>query len=369
MFRALSGVFAAFLVGVPATLSADTLLRVRIETAVESVTVGGSELRANRVALAGSEITAVAEGEAVRLGKLRSPVPVGVEALGGVWVNGRRYPGALSLVPRGGGRLDVLNLVDLEAYVERSVAAEVAASWPEEMLKAQAIVARTYALYERRHRARESFDLESSVLSQKYSGDRVPAAARGATRATRGAYLSYAGAPILAAFHSSSGGFTASSEEVWGEALPYLGGVPSPDAAAPDYFWRYEISRSDLRDALADAGFDPGDHVDVRVLRRSGSGRVERLAVGASVLSGRQLRGVLGGRAIRSSLFEVGVSQDWIRFMGSGAGHGVGLCQWGARELALRGRHAREILDYYYPGTHLRQLGARPEQRDRGSTP
>ncbi len=364
MLRGSPALLVACLVVAPATLRADTLLRVRIATEVESVTLGGRGLVADRRPLPGADFTAVAEGGAVLLGELRSSLPVGVEALGGVWVNGRRYPGALSLVPRGGDRLDVLNLVDLEAYVERSVAGEVAASWPEEMLRAQAIVARTYALYERRRRAREAFDLESTVLSQKYQSDGVPASARAAARATRGEYLSYGGEPILAAFHSSSGGLTAAADEVWGRALPYLQRVHSPDDAAPDYFWRYEIRARDLRAALEEAAFQVGDADEVRVLSRSPSGRVERLAMGPARFSGRELRQIIGGRALRSTLFEIGTAGEWIRFMGSGAGHGVGLCQWGARELAVRGRTAGEILEYYYPGTRLLQLEARSERRD-----
>ncbi len=288
---------------------------------------------------------------------------MGVKAQGDLWVNGRRYPGALSLVPSGRDRLDVLNLVDLEAYVERSVAGEVPSSWPREALRAQAIIARTYALHESRRRARQTHDLESTVLSQRYVAGEVPASVRDATRATQGTYLSHRSAPILAVFHSSSGGTTASAEEVWGQDLAYLRGVASPDAAAPDYFWRYEIRGQDLGAALAEAGIEVGDASAVRVMRRSRSGRVQELRAGMAAVSGRDLRQVLGGRAIRSTLFEVEVEGEWVRFMGSGSGHGVGLCQWGARELALRGRGVNQILEHYYPGTRLRQLGEGSDSR------
>lgn len=371
MVRGSSTLLALCLLGLPATVSADTVLRVRIAAAVESVTLGGRGLVADRQPLRVPELRATAEGEAVRVGELHSTRPLDVHATGGLSVDGRLYPGTLSLVPRGGGRLDVLNLVELEAYVERAVASEVPASWPTEMLKAQAIVARTYALHERLRRREDVFDLESSVLSQRYLADPVPARARQAARATRGAYLSYGGEPILAAFHASSGGLTASSEEVWGEPRPYLRGVVSPDDEAPDYFWRYEIRASDLLAALTEAALTEAGAAEageaeageapaqVRVLARSPSGRVQRLAIGGLVLDGRTLRQVLGGRAIRSTRFEVAERGDWVRFMGSGAGHGVGLCQWGARELASRGESADAILAHYYPGTRLLHYEAR----------
>jgi stage II sporulation protein D len=248
--------------------------------------------------------------------------------------------------------------IALEPYVERAVAGEVWASWPPEALKAQAVVARTYALYERQRNAAQRYDVESSVLSQRFARGPVASGIRTAARATRGEYLSWSDAPILAAFHSSAGGRTASASEVWGEDLPYLRSVESPDDAAPDFFWTYQIGLEDLRAALREAGLDPRGR-RVRVLERSASGRAAQLEVLGARLSGRDLREVLGGRALRSALFDVRIEDGSARFLGSGAGHGVGLCQWGARELALRGQSYAEILTHYYPGTGLRRLGSR----------
>ena len=181
-----------------------------------------------------------------------------------------------------------------------------------------------------------------------------PATARSAAQATRGQVLIFSGEPILAAFHSSSGGATASAAEVWGREIPYLRTVSSPDDAAPDYFWSYEIALDDLAAALREAGFAPGriDHVSVQ--ERSASGRALAVSVGALELTGRNLREVLGGRALRSSMFDARIEGDSVRFLGSGSGHGVGLCQWGASELARRGQSYRQILAHYYPGTSLR---------------
>ena len=80
------------------------------------------------------------------------------------------------------------------------------------------------------------------------------------------------------------------------------------------------------------------------------------LEIGGTALSGRQLRTILGGRALRSALFEVREDGEQLRFLGSGAGHGVGLCQWGSRDLALRAQDYRAILEHYYPGAQLRRL-------------
>ena len=246
--------------------------------------------------------------------------------------------------------------VPLERYVARVVAREVYASWPAEVLKAQAVVARTYALWARDRHERDGYDLESSVLSQRYGAEPVQASVQRAVDATQSEHLVYDSRPALSVFHSAAGGRTASAEEVWGEALPYLTSVDSPDDAAPDHFWSYEISARDLASVLTEAGLNGQAAERIEVVHYSPSGRVEQLAIGDTRLTGRELRRLLGGRALKSTLFNLRVDDGFVLFMGSGAGHGVGLSQWGARELARQQRSYREILAHYYPGTSLRRL-------------
>jgi len=340
-------------------VQANPEVRVRIAEQVSSVVLGGSGLSVQDRPVAASELRAEAIGGEVRVAHVASRAPVQVKASGEIEVDGRFWPGDLSLVPRPDGTMDVVNVVPLEAYVEQTVAGEVYADWPEEALKAQAVVTRTYALHERTRRQGEPFDLEASVISQRYTTRPAPGRVRRAVAATRGEYISYQEKPILAAFHASSGGRTASAQEVWGAGLPYLQRLTSPDDASPDHFWSFEIPTRDLLAALSEAGLPVGSSPTVRVLQRSPSGRVRQLQIGDARLSGRELRQVLGGRAIRSALFEVRLIDDRVRFLGSGSGHGVGLSQWGARELALRGKSYRAILDHYYPGVAHAKLPAR----------
>ena len=331
---------------------------MRVASAKPSVSVSGKSLSLDGRPWSGETLRASVRGGQLQIGSRSYRVPVTIGARGSLRLDGRQLPGRLRLLPRASGGIDVVNVVPLEAYVSSSVASETPASWPEEALKAQAVVARSYALHERARRANESFDLEGSVISQRYAVDAVPASALAATRATADEVLVFAGEPILAAFHSSSGGATASAAEVWGEEVSYLRSVASPDDAAPDYFWSYEIALRDIEAALREAGYAPGSVDAVRVSERSRSGRVLAVRVGAIELSGRDLREVLGGRALRSAKFDARLEGDRVRFLGSGSGHGVGLCQWGASELAQRGQGYREILAHYYPGTNLRRVGA-----------
>lgn len=246
--------------------------------------------------------------------------------------------------------------VPLEAYVESATASEIYSSWPRQVLRAQAVVARTYVLHESRRRSREPFDVESTVLSQRFGAEPVLPSVRQAVTDTRGEYLSFAGDPILAAFHSASGGRTASAEEVWGQALPYLRSVESSDDAAPDHFWSYEIAWSDLIEALRGAGLSPDPARGIELQRPTSSGRVGEIRIGGVPLTGRSLRSILGGRALRSAMFQARREGTQVIFMGSGSGHGVGLSQWGAREMAVQERSYREILNHYFPGAQLTSL-------------
>lgn len=331
---------------------------MRVASARPAVTVTGQGLEIDGRPIAAESLSANARDGQVWIGKLGQRGPVTLAARGALRLDGRPLPGRLRLLPAAGEGLDVVNLVPLETYVASSVASETPAIWPAEALKAQAVVARSYALHERARRVGESFELEGSVLSQRYAVGSVSESARLATRATRDQVLIYDGEPILAAFHASSGGATASAAEVWGEDVAYLRSVSSPDDAAPDYFWSYEITLGDLADALREAGYSPGEVRDVRIADVSRSGRVLALRIGALALSGRDLRDVLGGRALRSAKFDARIEGDRVRFLGSGSGHGVGLCQWGASELARQGQSYRGILAHYYPGTRLRRIGA-----------
>ena len=339
------------------SVQAEVEVRVRVEAGATKVRVVGSSLRVDGRPVAGGKLLAVpAPGPAVRAGEWVRPGSLPVAAEGPVTVQGRPLTGKVAILPTPKGELDVVTTVPLEAYVERAVAGEIYASWPMEALKAQAVAARTYALHMCEQSRGAPFDVEGSVLSQRYATGPVHERVRDAVRSTRGEFLAFEGEPILAAFHTTAGGQTAASEEVWGESLPYLKRVDSPDEESPEYFWSYQIEMEELRRALAEAGVPTDSDGGVRVLERTPSGRVARVEVAGAELSGRELRQLLGLGAFRSTLFEVRVHGDQVRFLGSGAGHGVGLSQWGAREMARQGRTYREILTHYFRGTRVRSL-------------
>jgi stage II sporulation protein D len=179
-----------------------------------------------------------------------------------------------------------------------------------------------------------------------------------AVAATRGEILTHGGAPILAVYHSASGGRTASAEEVWGRRVPYLVSVSVEDEEdSPDTYWRASIPRTTLGPALAPLGLRVGDIRGLRVSQRTASGRAAWVlvegAAGSERIEARALRRALGAEVIRSTLFEIRPGPAGFVIVGSGHGHGVGMSQWGARAMARRGLGYREILAAFYPGCRL----------------
>jgi stage II sporulation protein D len=292
--------------------------------------------------------------------------------VGGVWRSQGEGPhpvGPLRVrgeveVRRTDDGLRVVNRVALEDYVAATLGRELFADWNVETQKAQAVLARTFALH-RRAAGRSGFDLRAGVSDQVYGGvDGETRIAREATRDTRGEVLVYDGEPILAAYHSSSGGRTASAAEVWGKPLPYLESRAVEDEEdSPDTYWRARFSGTTLGRALDPLGLHLGRVTEVRVAERTASGRVRRVELlgttGRGVLEGRALRDAVGRGLVRSTLFEVRASEDGFTFVGSGHGHGVGMSQWGAEAMARRGADYREILHAFFPGTSLVRTAAR----------
>ena len=300
------------------------------------------------------------EGASYRVRYLRGQLwlegkPVGdrlsfVPRSGDLEVAGRRYPGFLRVLARDGGALWI-NVVELETYLEGVLPGEMPASFPLEALKAQAVIARTYALS--RLGSDPDYDLCATSRCQVYLG-RVEANPRyrAAIRATRGRLLAYRGRPVKAVYHADSGGRTASSREVWGKAYPYLRTQPDPYTRAR--LWRLTPDAEAVRRALSRLGIELGQVAGFEVLGRTESGRIGALRVrgsgGTAVLRTPQVTAFLRALGLPSTLARL---EDGWTFVGQGSGHGVGLSQWGAKGLAERGYGWRAILGHYYPGTVL----------------
>lgn len=266
--------------------------------------------------------------------------------------------GVIQLVRRGKGLL-LVNHVDLEEYVKGVVPAEVNSAWHPEMLKVQAIATRTYALYQHMLSATRDYDVVAGIQDQVYRGRQgIDARVVDAVESTRGLVVTYQGAPIYAAFSSTAAGITEDAMIVWSKDLPYLKGVECPfDIESPYYQWKASVKAETVEKNLRQQGFAVGAISTITPLTHSRAGRVATLRIvhsnGEMTLRGEDLRKAVGYTVVPSTQFAVeSVGQDVV-FSGYGAGHAVGLCQWGAKELAELGYSFASILGYYYPGTEL----------------
>jgi stage II sporulation protein D len=275
-------------------------------------------------------------------------------------INGRRYRGAIIFEPLASGRFDVVEQLDFEEYLYGVLPREMGPQWPIEALKAQAVVSRTYVLA---NRGSGRYDVASDVSSQVYGGfeDESPLANQ-AVQETRGEVLvDKRGNPIQAFFHSSCGGRTETPQFVWNssEVWDYFSSVKDSYCEAdPYYHWKLDISASTLKARLARAGVKVGDIKKIKADKRSPSDRVTVFAIYGSKknaqLPGNRFRIAVGPETLRSTLLtDISKTRSGFHFEGRGWGHGVGLCQWGARGRALAGQRYTDIVQAYYPETSL----------------
>ena len=257
----------------------------------------------------------------------------------------------------------------LERYLTGVVRGEMPASFEMEALRAQAAAERSYVYYQLaagRKDAHPDADfctdhtccsayLSETAAREKWGGDFAPWNTRveQAVSDTDGPVVLYNGRPILAVFHSSSAGRTAAAGDVWSGDLPYLVSVDSPEGeeTVPNYYSTMTFTAAEAKEKLLAA------HPELKLsgtpdrwfgaAAENGSGRVETVSVGGTDIEGTELRRIFG---LRSACFTVAADSESVTFRVTGYGHGVGMSQYGANQLAREGKTWQEILEWYYTG-------------------
>lgn len=275
---------------------------------------------------------------------------------GGFEFGGRQYRGTFS---RGAGG-DLINTLPVEEYLYSVVPREMAPSWPATALQVQAICSRTFVL--RRIDPGRPYDVVPSNLQQVYEGVATESpSGRAAVDATAGQVLLYGDEVANVVYSSCCGGHTESASDAWGGlSVPYLGGVVCPYCTqSPTYRWSRAFPLDAVAGALHEGSAPESPLKSIQLGDRDASGRVRSFTLafesGATAISASDLRLALGAQDLPSLLIFV-LSQDeseTLHVVGGGSGHGVGLCQWGARGIALADASVAATLAFYFPGTRI----------------
>lgn len=388
----------------------DSLSSANLSANVDYELVDGSGGRVLKKLTANKSIEVRAAGGAMELDGEKIPGRIATLRIsdgGRVMYNGKAYRGSLRLI-YDGSDIQVLNLVSLEDYAKGVLPSEMSPGWQPEALKAQAVAARTFALYNRGkgHSASSGYDLCSSSHCQVYSGSSAETdTTNQAVEATYGQVMQYNSLPIYAAFHASSGGATENSEDVWGNYLPYLRSVTDDDSRSPYHNWTSRFTVVQIEKKLASASKGVGSLQSVALVPVSGSGSVTaRSASGRAygvkftgtdgniTITGEQARTIFG---LKSAMFNVRTERsvqpsakeqkkdtantgeaktvdakpaamnngamrlqgvDSVVFEGHGFGHGLGMAQYGANAMAASGSSYDAILHHYYTDVVIQEI-------------
>ena len=279
---------------------------------------------------------------------------------------GHSYRGSMKLIASGSG-VTCVNVLPLEQYLCGVVPCEVSPSWHRDALRAQAVAARTYAIYHKDGYRQNGYDVTDDTYSQVYEGaDAEDSATTAAIKDTAGMIVTYNGKAIDAVFHANGGGATENSENVWGSVVPYLKGVKEVSHSVIDKAWTKKVPLETFQKNL---GIGTFKSLSLSKLTRGKSTGKDR-GVSGRVLSftvkGAKKEVTTTGDKMQalydlpSTLFDIKVSGKEVVFTGYGLGHGLGLSQWGAQAMAQKNGGAQDyykkILMHYYKNTKITKV-------------
>lgn len=286
------------------------------------------------------------------------------------FINDIPYKGEVVILRDRNKKLLAINYLKLSDYLKGVLYNEVSHWWPMEALKAQAIAARTFAIYNCIQNQDKEYDVTSTVASQVYRGSNSERFRTNlAINSTVNKVLIYKGEIIPSFYHACSGGYTEDSQNVWGIDLPVLNGVVDNFSKNSPYFnWNIEISSFDITKKFQDSGYNIGKILNISIINRSSSGRIKNMyIIGAErdiLITGEKFRKIMGYSVIKSTNFKIKEKGGNYIFKGHGWGHGVGMSQWGAYYMARQGYNYEQILKYYYPGVEIQTLHYRHQTSD-----
>lgn len=277
------------------------------------------------------------------------------------------YQDTVQIVKNKSNTYDAINILDVEDFLLGVVGREMKPSSPLEALKAQAIAARSHALYQTVISEDAPYDLVAN-LSQAYMGKgKLHKNVVLAIESTRGQVLYFDAKPIPAYFHASCGGHTETVDSVWKMAngTKWPANVSCPICAkSGGSKWTLNLSLATFCRVMNRSGYKVGPNPFIRIAEKASGGHALTLAIrselGEISIPAEKLRSIIGYNNLKSTLFQVsrpsnpdGTPGDYLTFQGDGYGHGVGLCQLGAQGMAEHGATCEAILNHYFPKVRI----------------
>ncbi len=331
----------------------DHTVRVLIAESKSPITIF-SKSRVKIRGIKSGKVLLDTDGRSITLNPEKILTPLIVESWNSpIEVDKKAYRGSME-IHNVLGKISVINVLSMGDYLKSVIPGEIPANWNAEALKAQAIASRTYAYHHiLGNKNRKLYDLDATTSFQVYKGmvSEKPFT-NDAVESTSGEVLMYNGGPILAFFHSTCGGRTADNGDLWeGKNHPYLKSVPCPYCeSSPHYRWSTDLTLDKIRESLQRHNQFTGRIRSIAF--KSHEGRVTDVIVrhtqGVTTMKGNQFRLLFPTDSLKSTFFVSKKGGRGLHFEGRGWGHGVGLCQWGARGMAEKGFNYKKILQYYY---------------------
>ena len=292
----------------------------------------------------------------------------------------QEFAGSLEIRNNADGTQTAINTIDLEDYLCSVISSEMNANSPMELLKAHAVISRSWAMRAMQKPTHEGFDVCADDHCQRYEGlRRMNERAVEAVRATTGQVLTYHGEICDCRYYKCCGGRTEVWRTCWEDIdVPYIQSVTCDYCKSPsqkvlrlvlnDYDqetkdfrdWKVVYTNEELNEIIrAKSGIDFGEITDLTPLKRGASGRIYELKIVGTkhtAIIGKELKIRLwfSRSCLYSSWFDVAHENGLWTLTGHGWGHGAGLCQIGAAVMASEGKSYEEILSYYYHNTQLK---------------
>jgi stage II sporulation protein D (peptidoglycan lytic transglycosylase) len=308
-------------------------------------------------------------------------IEISVRKSPAIWINKHCYHGKIRLYPKSNGRVEVVNVVPMRNYIASVTDSEMPGNFPYEARAAQAIIARTYALYQMEQASnKSSFDLYSSTRSQKYLGyqyrdkrGRLLAgespSSRKISEQTAGMVCTHRGDLFCTYYSAVCGGKSDEGKTVFKDAAPPLKSVVCEWCKDARYFqWNASMDRATFNRALLKFLRKKG--MKLRVIQTvKSTTSLDYFTVSdgkkSIKIKTRELKPYLLSAHLLSPKYFVQPGSQKVNFRGFGHGHCVGFCQWGSRGLAQAGKSTKAILQYYYPGSQLVNLTGKTEMASR----